>query len=129
MNRYASSAAFKQALETRLRASSSTGVDFARRRQLLVSSGCSAPRPSMTSSVGWAPSPNGSSPFSMTSADAAAWTPFTVAAPRWILRKKLRHVHPIDHNRRWTTVLGQLLPGEISKLPASRTSTQAAPKE
>lgn len=36
MTRYASAAAFKQALEARLRASSSNGVDFARRRQLLV---------------------------------------------------------------------------------------------
>ena len=36
MNRYSSSAAFKQALETRLRASSASGVDFGRRRQLLV---------------------------------------------------------------------------------------------
>jgi hypothetical protein len=34
--RYASAAAFKQALEVRLRSSSSSGVDFARRRQLLV---------------------------------------------------------------------------------------------
>lgn len=36
MIRYATSAAFKQALEARLRSSSSSGVDFARRRQLLV---------------------------------------------------------------------------------------------
>lgn len=36
MNRYATAAAFKQALETRIRTSSSSGVDFARRRQLLV---------------------------------------------------------------------------------------------
>ncbi|WP_394824124.1 nucleotidyl transferase AbiEii/AbiGii toxin family protein [Pendulispora albinea] len=36
MTRYASSAAFKQALEARLRSSSSSGADFARRRQLLV---------------------------------------------------------------------------------------------
>jgi hypothetical protein len=34
--RYATAAAFKQAVETRLRSSSSSGVDFARRRQLLV---------------------------------------------------------------------------------------------
>lgn len=34
--RYATPAAFKQALEQHLRATSSTGVDFARRRQLLV---------------------------------------------------------------------------------------------
>jgi len=33
---YATAAAFKQALENRLRAASSTGVDFARKRQLLV---------------------------------------------------------------------------------------------
>jgi nucleotidyltransferase AbiEii toxin of type IV toxin-antitoxin system len=33
---YATAAAFKQALETRLRSSSSSGSDFARRRQLLV---------------------------------------------------------------------------------------------
>jgi nucleotidyltransferase AbiEii toxin of type IV toxin-antitoxin system len=33
---YATAAAFKQALETRLRSSSSSGADFARRRQLLV---------------------------------------------------------------------------------------------
>ena len=33
---YATPIAFKQALEQRLRSSSSTGVDFARRRQLLV---------------------------------------------------------------------------------------------
>jgi hypothetical protein len=33
---YATAAAFKQAVETRLRSSSSSGVDFARRRQLLV---------------------------------------------------------------------------------------------
>lgn len=33
---YATAAAFKQALEARLRSSSTTGVDFARRRQLLV---------------------------------------------------------------------------------------------
>lgn len=36
MIRYATAAAFKQAVETRLRSSSSSGVDFARRRQLLV---------------------------------------------------------------------------------------------
>ena len=36
MTRYATPAAFKQALEQRLRGMSSTGVDFARRRQLLV---------------------------------------------------------------------------------------------
>lgn len=36
MNRYATAAAFKQAVETRLRTSSASGVDFARRRQLLV---------------------------------------------------------------------------------------------
>ena len=36
MNSYATAAAFKQALEARLRAASSSGVDFARRRQLLV---------------------------------------------------------------------------------------------
>jgi hypothetical protein len=35
-NRYASPAAFKHALEQRLRSSSTTGVDFTRRRQLLV---------------------------------------------------------------------------------------------
>ncbi len=34
---YATPLAFKQALEQRLRSSSVTGVDFARRRQLLVS--------------------------------------------------------------------------------------------
>jgi len=34
--RYATAAAFKQAVETRLRSSSSSGTDFARRRQLLV---------------------------------------------------------------------------------------------
>jgi hypothetical protein len=33
---YATAAAFKQAVETRLRASSANGVDFGRRRQLLV---------------------------------------------------------------------------------------------
>lgn len=33
---YATPAAFKQALEQRLRASSATGTDFARRRQLVV---------------------------------------------------------------------------------------------
>jgi hypothetical protein len=33
---YATAAAFKQALEARLRSSSSSGADFARRRQLLV---------------------------------------------------------------------------------------------
>jgi hypothetical protein len=33
---YATPAAFKQALETRLKNASSTGLDFARRRQLLV---------------------------------------------------------------------------------------------
>lgn len=36
MNRYANAAAFKQAVEARLRSSSSSGTDFARRRQLLV---------------------------------------------------------------------------------------------
>lgn len=36
MIRYATTAAFKQAVETRLRSASSSGVDFARRRQLLV---------------------------------------------------------------------------------------------
>ena len=36
MTRYATSAAFKQAVENRLRATSSTGVDLTRRRQLLV---------------------------------------------------------------------------------------------
>jgi Nucleotidyl transferase AbiEii toxin, Type IV TA system len=36
VNRYANAGAFKQALETRLRAKSSSGVDFGRRRQLLV---------------------------------------------------------------------------------------------
>ena len=36
MNRYASAAAFKQALENRLRSTSVSGVDFARRRQLVV---------------------------------------------------------------------------------------------
>ena len=36
MNPYATAAAFKQAVETRLRSSSSSGTDFARRRQLLV---------------------------------------------------------------------------------------------
>lgn len=36
MTRYTSAAAFKQALEARLRSSSSSGIDFARRRQLLV---------------------------------------------------------------------------------------------
>lgn len=36
MTRYATAAAFKQALETRLRTASSNGLDFARRRQLLV---------------------------------------------------------------------------------------------
>ena len=36
MNPYATAAAFKQAVETRLRSSSSNGTDFARRRQLLV---------------------------------------------------------------------------------------------
>jgi Nucleotidyl transferase AbiEii toxin, Type IV TA system len=36
LNTYATAAAFKQAVETRLRSSSSSGVDFARRRQLLV---------------------------------------------------------------------------------------------
>ncbi len=36
MTAYATAAAFKQALETRLRTSSSSGTDFARRRQLLV---------------------------------------------------------------------------------------------
>jgi hypothetical protein len=34
--RYGTAAAFKQAVETRLRSSSSSGIDFARRRQLLV---------------------------------------------------------------------------------------------
>jgi len=36
VNPYATAAAFKQAVETRLRSSSSSGTDFARRRQLLV---------------------------------------------------------------------------------------------
>ena len=36
MTRYATAASFKQAVEARLRASSASGVDFARRRQLLV---------------------------------------------------------------------------------------------
>lgn len=36
MNRYANAAAFKQAVEARLRSSSSSGTDFGRRRQLLV---------------------------------------------------------------------------------------------
>ena len=36
MSRYATTAAFKQAVENRLRAASSSGADFARRRQLLV---------------------------------------------------------------------------------------------
>jgi hypothetical protein len=36
VNRYATAAAFKQAVENRLRSASSNGVDFARRRQLLV---------------------------------------------------------------------------------------------
>ena len=36
MNHYATAAAFKQAVEARLRATSSSGTDFARRRQLLV---------------------------------------------------------------------------------------------
>lgn len=36
MNRYATAAAFKQAVETRLRSTSSSGNDFARKRQLLV---------------------------------------------------------------------------------------------
>lgn len=36
MIRYATAAAFKQAVEARLRSTSSSGVDFARRRQLLV---------------------------------------------------------------------------------------------
>jgi hypothetical protein len=36
IRRYATPLAFKQALEQRLRSSSTTGVDFARRRQLLV---------------------------------------------------------------------------------------------
>jgi hypothetical protein len=36
MNRYATTAAFKQAVENRLRSASSSGADFARRRQLLV---------------------------------------------------------------------------------------------
>jgi hypothetical protein len=36
VNTYATDAAFKQALEARLRASSSSGGDFSRRRQLLV---------------------------------------------------------------------------------------------
>lgn len=33
---YRTAAAFKQALEQRLRATSTSGIDFARRRQLLV---------------------------------------------------------------------------------------------
>jgi hypothetical protein len=36
VRRYTSPQAFKQALEQRLRTASSTGADFARRRQLLV---------------------------------------------------------------------------------------------
>jgi len=36
IRRYATSLAFKQALEQRIKSSSTTGVDFARRRQLLV---------------------------------------------------------------------------------------------
>jgi hypothetical protein len=36
VNRYATAAAFKQAVETRLRSTSSNGNDFARKRQLLV---------------------------------------------------------------------------------------------
>jgi len=36
MNRYATAAAFKQAVENRLRSASASGADFARRRQLLV---------------------------------------------------------------------------------------------
>jgi hypothetical protein len=36
VNRYATAAAFKQAVENRLRSASSNGVDFVRRRQLLV---------------------------------------------------------------------------------------------
>ena len=36
MQSYASPQAFKQALEQRLKSSSSSGVDFGRRRQLLV---------------------------------------------------------------------------------------------
>lgn len=36
MIRYATAAAFKQAVEARVRSSSSSGVDFARRRQLLI---------------------------------------------------------------------------------------------
>lgn len=36
MNRYATAAAFKHAVETRLRSMSSSGTDFTRRRQLLV---------------------------------------------------------------------------------------------
>jgi len=36
VNHYATAAAFKQAVETRLRSTSSSGTDFARRRQLLV---------------------------------------------------------------------------------------------
>lgn len=36
MSQYATAAAFKQAVETRLRSSSSSGADFARKRQLLV---------------------------------------------------------------------------------------------
>jgi hypothetical protein len=36
VNPYATAAAFKQAVETRLRATSASGIDFARRRQLLV---------------------------------------------------------------------------------------------
>jgi hypothetical protein len=36
IRRYATPLAFKQELEQRLRSSSTTGVDFARRRQLLV---------------------------------------------------------------------------------------------
>jgi len=36
VNRYVSAAAFKQAVENRLRSASASGADFARRRQLLV---------------------------------------------------------------------------------------------
>jgi hypothetical protein len=36
IRRYATPLAFKQALEQRLKSSSTTGADFARRRQLLV---------------------------------------------------------------------------------------------
>ena len=37
--KYGTAAAFKQALEQRIRAASASGVDFARRRQLIVFGG------------------------------------------------------------------------------------------